>query len=350
MSISGQAWRKACAFITVLFICAIFFNVSPAQAAVSFPAGTYVVPMDNHQANRIQAFGIINRILNNGGQIRRILESDAAPGVTLKTNANPGGASYQGGFVLVSSAYAAAVAAAQGAFPAVTVETLTEAYTASSSYLVTKATRILVVHGTFGHTDATLTAMGVPYTLKEPLEVRNNVSIINGFDLVVDDCPGGVGMLSDDLKNALISFARNGGELIFTDIALLDLNQTFPGYVQVVSNVNGTFSFTNHNNGDFITQFYGTSPFSIFTLAGGNIVSGVSDPSVKVFLDSANYGGNYRIGGFYFPYGSGIVEGLAFHPADQTGEAQILTSFIFGNKFIHTIETQPSDPLPYTGR
>ena len=86
----------------------------------------------------------------------------------------------------------------------------------------------------------------------------------------------------------------------------------------------------------------------------------VADPSVTVFLDSATYGNpaGYAIGGFYFPYGSGNVEGIAFHPQEQTGESQILTSFILGNKFILTQETsRPVDPtpsppaeLPYAGR
>jgi hypothetical protein len=354
--------------ITVLLIFCVsvaFLAVKPAKAATNFPVGTYVVPMDDKQADRIQAFGLIVRILNEGGQFRRILESDSSPGVTLKTTVNPGGASYQGGPILVPASYAGAVTAAQGAFPAVTVDTLTEDFLFDNSFLVTTPTDILVIQGLYGHTEDTLTAMGVPFTLKTQAEVAVDPAMINNYDLVVDDCPGGYGAIPDNIKNILISFAENGGELIFTDIALEDLNQCFPGYVTVVGNTDGNFDFNHHNSGSFITQFYGTNPFSIYTMGGGNIVSEVLNPAVNIFLDSESYGNpsDYAIGGFYFTYGSGIVEGLAFHPYEQEGESQVLTSFIFGNKFIHASEPGPEpeptptpvvpaqqEELPYTGR
>lgn len=315
----------------------------------TFPAGTFVIPMDDKQADKIKAFGLVHKILTNGADVYRIIEP---PDVTLKTTTYPAGSVYQGGPMIVMPSGAAAVAAARASFPTVTVDTLTESFTSSSVLMATRPTRILVVHGQYGHSDETMTGMGLPFTLVEQAEVAANPNMIFSYDVVVDDCPGGEGLLTENIINLVRTFVANGGEMIFTDIALLDLDQIFPNYVTVVSNADGDWDFTYHNTGDFLSQYSGPTVVSMYTMGGGNIVSATLNPNVKVLMDGNFdlYPSTYYIGAFYFTYGNGIVEGFAFHPGDQTNPYAILiASVLLGNKLIHTastLETPSEAPAP----
>lgn len=323
----------------------------------SFPTGTYVIPMDDKQADRIRAYGFLSKVLQSGTSIHRIIEP---PDVTLKTTVNPTGELYRGGPALVMASDSTAIDAARAAFPTVTVDTLVEKATSDRVFVVSHHAKILVVYGVYGHTEDILNAMGVPYTLTYRSDVEANPAMLLDYDLVVDDCPGwGGGLaagshassemtaLQAGVADNLRTLVRNGGEAVFTDIALLDLAAVFPGYVTVVENSDGTWDFTYHNVGEFPSQYDGPEVISIYTMHEGRIVS-QAQAGVRVLMDSDNYDGEYRIGTFYFEYGRGIVEGFAFHPPEQTGESQILTGVLFGNKFIHvsTVQPQPTPEPP----
>lgn len=194
----------------------------------------------------------------------------------------------------------------------------------------------------------------------------NNPSIINQYSLIVLDCPGwygGPASYAPDRRdkiqtvyNTISSRVQAGNEVIFTDIALLDMNSTFPGYVNLATGGSGTWDSTAYNPPkggfapEFPSQYYnsGTNPNNIrlFTEGGGWVVSSVQpahQSDVRIIIDSNSFGVPYRyaILGFYFQYGNGIVEGLAFHPYEQLyptysdENGYYATYEIYGNKFVH---------------
>ncbi len=152
-----------------------------------------------------------------------------------------------------------------------------------------------------------------------------------------------------------------GNEVIFTDIALKDLNQTFPGYIQLAPGDSGSWVSTVYNppkgssfSPEFPSQYYnaGTDPntVKIYTESGGWVVSGIQPAhasDVRIIMDSSQFGVPYRyaILGFYFQIGNGIVEGLALHPqqelypiaADVNGYYAVHE--IYGDKFVHGPQT-----------
>ena len=207
--------------------------------------------------------------------------------------------------------------------------------------MVNKVPKVLVIHGVWGHTEDVLTDMDIPFTLVEQEEVESDISIITSYDIVVVDCPGWNGY--PEASEALKAYANNGGTLIFTDIALLDLAALFPNYVNVISNTDCVSVFKVHYLGDPLTQYSLGETLPIYTMGGGIIADQVLDPSVRVILDTNNYNesGRYRIGAFYFPYGKGMVDGYAYHPQEQeenrTGDpnSKMFSAALYGNKFFH---------------
>ncbi|MBU7007154.1 post-COAP-1 domain-containing protein [Phosphitispora fastidiosa] len=311
----------------------------------TFNPGTHVIPMDNHQDNRLEAFGLAHAIVSNGIPIFRIIEG---PDVSMTTVNQPDGDIYSGGPILVDGDIPPDVLAS---FSTVTVDTLTESFTSDQVFRVERATKIIVVHGIWGHTEEVLDWMKIPYEMVETGDIEANPAMLDSYDVLVIDCPGWYG-ISADLETKFKAFAEQGGEIIFTDIALENLSYLFPGYVSVQGNMDGIFDFDVHNVGEFISQYYGPSTLSIYTMGGGCIVDQVISPEVRVILNTASYGdwdgntGLYRVGAFYFPYGSGIIEGFAYHPQEQTGDAQILSASLYGNKFIHGTEKPVDPPVP----
>lgn len=297
----------------------------------TFPVGASVIPMDNHQNDRFKAFGFVHALLREGVTIFRIIQP---PDVILKTIEIPLGDVYSGGPILVEEPIPATV---RNQFPTVTVLKLAEEFTSNRVFRSNRPTEILVIYGIWGHTEIVLDWMGIPYTMKTRGEVEANPSMLADYNLVVVDCPGWGGTPPTEVANAIEAFTANGGEIIFTDIALKDLALIFPGYVSVVGNIDGTWNFNLHNVGEFPSQYYGPSTLPIYTMGGGIIADEILNPDVRVILDIENYGGAYRIGAFYFPYGNGIVEGFAYHPPEQTGESGILSASLYGNKFIHIL-------------
>ncbi len=305
-----------------------------AARSYTFPAGAFVIPTDEKQTDVVRALGLIHKVLREGGTIYRIIEP---PDVALKTAAQPDGVLYRGGPVLVMASDAAAVTAARAAFPSVTVDTLVQQATSDRVFPVSQPTKILIVQGEYGRTEAVLDEMGIPYTLTQRSAVEAAPDMLSRYDLIVDDCPGWSGEAPSQVAASMRKLVEGGGEIIFTDIALADLTQVFPGVVSVVPNAGGTSDFEFHNVGEFPSQWAGPQTLPIYTESGGYIVDRLLQSEVRNILDSQVYAGSLsRIGGFYFYHGKGIVEGLAFHPQEQAGESRRLTSFIYGNKLVHT--------------
>ena len=339
----------------------------PPLSAGTFPSGTFLVPMDSKQADRVHVYGFIHEFLRIGPDtgLARIIEP---PDVTIQTALTPSGSLYQGGPFLIDSKFAPQVSSllSTKVFSGVTVTKLTAPFTSNRIFFVTEPTKILVIFGVFGRTDLTLNRMGINYTLVDPDVVLKNPSIINQYSLIVVDCPSYYGnppTYNPDRRakiqtvfNTISTHVQSGNEVIYTDIAMLDMNSTFPGYVKLAPGGSGSWVSTVHNppkggfQPEFPSQYYNPGPnpntIKIFTEGGGWVVSSVQPAhasDVRILSDSDKFGVPFRhaIMGFYFQFGNGIVEGLAFHPYEQTfpnyadQNGYYATYEIYGNKFVH---------------
>ena len=183
----------ACLLLLVVLLAPVLSlaGALPPLSAGTFPSGTFLVPMDGKQADRVHVYGFIHEFLRltpNSG-IARIIEP---PDVTIQTALTPSGALYQGGPFLIDSKFASQVNSllSMSVFNGVTVTKLTAPFTSSNIFFVTEPTKILVVFGVFGRTDLTLNRMGINYTLIDPDVLLSNPSVINQYSLIVVDCPG----------------------------------------------------------------------------------------------------------------------------------------------------------------
>jgi hypothetical protein len=287
----------------------------------------------------------------------------------MQTSLTPSGAIYQGGPILIDQKFLAGANAllATADFNKVTVTRLTASFTSNKIFFVRQPTKILVIKGIWGRTDFELTRMRINYTLVNPSDVESNPSLLNQYSLIVVDCPGWFGSplsLSPDRRtkvqaiyDTLKTHVQAGNEVIYTDIALKDLNATFPGYVQLAPGGSGTWDATVYNppnpagtfSPEFPSQYYNAGPdpnsIKIVTEGGGWVASGVQPAhasDVRIIIDSKKFGVpyHYAILGFYFEFGSGIVEGLAFHPQDQIPSIVGIKGYYavhqaYGNKFVH---------------
>lgn len=353
--------------------------LSPAEATIAplsagvFPSGTIVVPMDGKQNDRIHVYGLIHEFLKSlpSGQLARVIEP---PDVTLQTQLTPSGDVYQGGPFLIDSSFAAAVNTLLGnsTFSKVTVTRLTASFTSNKIFFVRQPTKILVIgDGYWGKTFLTLLRMGISFDQVNTDQILANPSMINQYTLIVLDSPGWYGNPSayvparraqiQAVYNTIQACVQAGNEVMFTDAALLDLNSTFPGYIKLGQTGEAstpTVTVYNPARGGFIpefpSQYYnsGSTPnkAKILTEEGAGqwvptAVPAAHAGDVRVIMDTTNYGYPaphipYAVLAFYFPYGNGIVEGLAFQPyqqlypnyADQNG--YYATYEIYGNKFV----------------
>jgi hypothetical protein len=340
----------------------------PPLAAGTFPSGTVVVPMDNKQNDRIKVYGLIHEFLSSrpDAEVARVIEP---PDVSMQTALTPTGAVYQGGPFLIEARFLGDVNSLLSTSPFISVTTtqLTASFTSNKIFFVRQTTDILVIRGVFGRTDQTLDRMGIKYTVVDPSKVENNPSLIDTFSLIVVDCPGWFGNPStyasarrakiQSVYDAIKEHVGAGNEVIFTDIALKDLDSSFPGYVTLGQGASGSWMGTVYNppKGDnfppeFPSQYYNPEPnpnsVKIFTHGGGVVVSGVQPAhksDVRIVIDTPKFGVPFRyaILGFYFQYGNGIVEGLAFHPQDELyptyadKNGYYAVHEIYGSKFVH---------------
>ena len=353
----------------------IAYALSPLSSG-TFSPGTIVVPMDDKQADRVHVYGLIHEFLrdNPGSQVSRIIEP---PNVVLQTDLTPAGVVYQGGPFLIDTSFTSAVNTmlTNSTFSKVTITRLTTTFTSNQVLVVTQPTRILVISdGYWGKTFLTLQRMGISFTQISTDQALANPSIVNQYTLIVLDSPGWYGNPSaysplhrsqiTAVYNAIQARVAAGNEVMYTDAAIFDLNSTFPGYVQLGNpGETGSWVSTMHNppagnsgfGAEFPSQYYNPGPtpnqVTIFTEEGvGNWVpNGVPSThtgDVRILMDTTNYGIPkipYSILAFYFPYGNGIVEGLALQPyeqlyptyADYNGYYAVYQ--IYGNKFVEGI-------------
>lgn len=350
--------------------------IAPLGAG-TFPSGTIVVPMDGKQNDRIRVYGLIHEFLKftPNSQVARVIEP---PDVTLQTALTPAGALYQGGPFLIDASFTSAVDAMLNnvTFSKVTVTTLTAPFTSNNIFFVRQPTRILVISdGYWGKTFLTLTRMGITYSQVTTDQILANPSMINNYTLIVLDSPGWYGnpsaytlarrTLIQAVYNTIATRVQSGNEVIFTDAALLDLNSTFPGYIQLGQPglaSKPTVTVYNAPRGgfspEFPSQYYnpGPNPYQarILTESGaGPWVPTAVQPGhvddVRILMDSTNYGYPappipYAILAFYFPFGRGIVEGLAFQPYEQLYptyadyNGYYATYEMYGNKFVEGLQ------------
>ncbi len=354
--------------------------LSPVLAAIAplaagtFPVGTIVVPMDGKQNDRIHVYGLIHEFLKGtaNSQVARVIEP---PDVTMQTALTPSGDLYQGGPFLIASTFNSAINAMLGnsTFSKVTVTHLTSPFTSSKTFFVRTPTKILVIgDGYWGKTFLTLGRMGISYNQITTDGILANPSLINQYTLIVLDSPGWYGNPAgytasrraqiQAVYNTIETRVEAGNEVMFTDAALLDLNSTFPGYIKLGQQgllSTPTITVYNGPKGGFVpefpSQYYNPGPnpnkARILTEegAGAWVPTGVQSAhagDIRILMDTTNYGYPaphipYAILAFYFPFGNGIVEGLAFQPyqqlyptyADQNG--YYATYEIYGNKFVH---------------
>lgn len=260
---------------------------SSQPTAITFPVDSYVIPFDSKQADILLAFGFVHSLLTNTVVIDRIIEP---PDVSLYTNAYPGGSVYDGGPIVVSPSYSATFLSTHNSFQTVTYHQLTSAFASNTVFTVKDPTEIMVIEGIWGHTEQLLQAMQIPYTLTQVSNIQSNPNLIDPFDVVVDDCPGWDcyygGTMPVAVQNAFRAFAAGGGEIIFTDRALGDMDVVFPNYANVVGNIDGTWTCRMHDDiPEFPAQYSGPLSVDIYTMGGGCVIEKPIDQNVRVLVD-----------------------------------------------------------------
>ncbi|UCE73951.1 MAG: lamin tail domain-containing protein [Methanomassiliicoccales archaeon] len=299
---------------------------------ITFPVGSFVIPMDDKQNDVIKAFGFMHALLRNDSMIHRIIEP---PNVTIKTTTFLGGAVYYGGPVMVLPEYQSIVNSVITSFPSVTLDTLTESFISEMVFAVAEPTNILVIYGSWGLTDTILDEMGIPYTLITTGEAHANSSLIGPpHNLVVVDCTGWSGNAPQNVVDAIRILVENGGEAMFNCFATQTMIQIFPGYVDgnLVSKHTEACNF--HSIAEFPAQYYGPTNVT-FTDIWAEMDA--IHPDVRVVWTTNDP--TFNDAALYFPYGKngGIVEGTIFEPGHQAegSDSRTFASILYGNKFVH---------------
>ncbi|HXZ98471.1 MAG TPA: hypothetical protein VED24_03810, partial [Candidatus Acidoferrum sp.] len=163
--------RNALAILVIALVLAstciqIASALPPLENGISFPVGTFVIPMDEKQADRVLVFGFVHALVYENVTLFRVIEP---PNVTLSTNMTASPAAFYGGPFLVYPADLAKIAHVRNDpdFRHVTVGQLTAQETLNNIFRVVQPTKILVVKGDppWGKTDVTLDEMKIPYTI-----------------------------------------------------------------------------------------------------------------------------------------------------------------------------------------
>lgn len=313
----------------------------------TFVSGTLVVPMDDKQTDRIQAFGFIHAVLREGVTVFRLIEPPNASLITVERSTSE---EFFGGPFLIETVNATVLESVRVQFPDVAVEVLAEPFDSDRILPVIAPTRILVIEGSYGGTDHILETMGIPFTLMQLSDIEADPTLINTYDLVVDDCVGWAGNVPEQAARTIEEFVRRGGVFVVNDVSLQDAAQIFPGKIVVESFNNTSISLSFADSGEFPNQFYGPEEFLVDTGTSVTIITDVADDVTATLVSDE---GNERlVGSFYFHHGDGLVEGVVFHPEEQVGEALTLTSAIYGNILVRgevaaqIIPTPTSLPSP----
>lgn len=265
----------------------------------TFPWGSLIIPMDDKQGDVVLAFGFMHALLRNGTNIYRIIEP---PDVRLKTQGKPSGDFFKGGPVLVYPADRQTFLQVHQSFPSVSYDTLWMDFTSNRVFKVGKPTNILIIKGAnnWGHTEQLLAKMKIPYALKYTSDINNNPDILMGYDLAVDDCGGWDTKYGGTLPAAVAAkmreFAAKGGEMIYTDRAMGELEIAFPGYIPVVTyGPTATWDVTMVNVPEFPGQYYGNPTVKMWQLASGADMGLPVSKDVRVMAYQSPSGGTPTI-------------------------------------------------------
>jgi len=370
--------RSGLALVTVLLLLATVLTLLPSASQIPsveqdvvFRPGTFVIPMDEKQADRIRVFGFVHALGRspNPIQVFRLMEP---PDPALSTDLTTSPKVFTGGPFLVNSSGSSKLNEVKNRpeFTQITVGRLTAEQRFNNLFRLEGPTSILVVKGLWGRTDMTLDEMKIPYDITTREDLAANPGEIFDYSLIVVDCYGWSGSIPSQVAQNIRSHVDAGNEVIFTDIALKDLDSTFSGYVNLwgpqptdrVTNATNTFvhnpprkyGSSDHFSSEFQSQYHDPPPhtegISVFTESAGYVVSSIPSTrvnDVRILADSESYGATgdqYAILAFYFEYGDGIVEGVAFHPQQQTkfvvGEnGYYAVRQLYGNLFVHRPST-----------
>jgi hypothetical protein len=252
----------------------------------TFPNGTLIIPMDAKQADVVLAFGFMHALLRNNTYIYRVIEP---PDVNLKTQGQPAGSLFQGGPVMVMPGSSTTFMQVHQSFSTVSYDTLRTEFTSNRVFIVAKPTRILLIKGAadWGETQFLLNDMKIPYTMTSTGAVDGNPDMLMSYDLAVDDCGGWDteygGSLPANTAAKMREFAMRGGEMIYTDRALGELERAFPNYIPVVQYgptrvVDGNMI----NVPEFPGQYYGNSVVKLYQLGSGAEMNAPVAPEVRV--------------------------------------------------------------------
>ncbi len=358
--------------IWVVALCLVVLCAGTAQAGIdflqsrTFPVGTLVIPLDDKMplAERINALGMLYNLNKQGVTYYRIIQP---PGpAVMKTNLYPGGTSFAGGPALVEGAIPLVV---QAMYPGVmpSVQTLTEAFSSDMVLGAVTAPKIFLIKNQeidYGMIQNELTAMKVDYDWAYNMTVAADPTIMDSYDLIIDDCPG-FGGYPWEIPQNVIDYMRakvevEGAKIKFTDIALKDMVAAFPGFVTIGPNTEATWPFTidvdpyslEPGKGESLSQFYGPNPVGVWTkVKGYTMVQNLQPTIVRTLMFSNAYGipPAYRIAAAYWPFGKGLVEGYAYHvnPQEQPDVADrtVLTMLLADNFILKQQITPPSCTL-----
>jgi len=347
---------RALALVVVLAV-ALVALAPPGQAAgddlvrASFPAGTAVIPMDEKQADRLAAYGLVHALLRAGVPVHRVV---TPPNPFFKTEGDWAGQEYAGGPFLVWPSYRSTFDSVRANYTGVSTDRLRELYIVRNVFAIVKPTAILVVKGynpvtglevDYGRTEVTLDRMGIPYDSVNISAIEATPNRIFNYDLVVADCPA---WYPQGIPNSVVVplrlFVEEGGSLVFTDQALFTLGQVFPGVVRVSLGwyqgwvVNATI----HSDSGILGQFYGQAAVTVRNEAPNSAVVTAVPPDATVLMDTAEFPAGfsgervYRILAANFTWGNGTVEVFAYHPADQPPASFDYTAALYGNIFVHS--------------
>ncbi len=348
--------RRAARFVLGLAVGGLLLlavpGVAGAPSTVRYPfiAGTFVVPMDAQQTDLLHAFGLVHAVLRAGVPAYRVL---SPPAVLLKTDPLAPPTAFEGP-VLVWGTYRTEFLAAAAAFPTVAYLRLSELHVLDRVLPIREPTSVLVLKGNFdwGRTEVLLGQLGIPYDVRTTTDLAADPGMLYAYTLVVVDCEGWAGAYPGAaIVRTFQEFVTAGGHAIFTDIALRDMEGFFPGHVGLYGGARGTFPASVHTYGDAPSQYSGPATISVFTEIDGVVMGRPIADDVNVLLDLPDYPAgfqrtDYRVLAAYFPYGSGTVEGFAYHPFEQTGASHNFSSVLYGNTFVTSAPFLPPPPPP----
>jgi hypothetical protein len=312
---------------------------------IPFPKGTYVIPMDEKQTDILNAYGFAHALLRNSTGIFRSIQP---PAVNLTTELY-GTTRFEGGPFLIWRESAPTVEQVKNSFPTVAVDRLQQISVVDNVLAIEEPTGILIIKGAYnwGETEDLLEDMSIPYSIITHENLESNPSILNDYNLVVDDCTGWNGNIEDGMISAIRTYVEEGGNIVFTDRAILEATKIFPGHITVGASLRGLWPSRVIQHADPPSQYWGSTEISIYTEHNGIVMKSASQDT-KVLLRSDSYGPDRRILAAYFEYGEGLVELFAYHPIEQkthSSLAYIFASSLYGNIFVGGKTTLPT-PLP----